>query len=256
MLPDKDVLKRLQKILEESKYTVVLSGYGMTVESGYPALRDGDISYDIEQRYGYSTDELMHSSCFSTRKELFYEFYRNEILSALQIPPGKGYQIVAELQKRGLVQSIITKRFFGLSQRAGCENVINLYGNVYENYCTHCGRKYSMEYVRDAKKVPLCESCHMPIRPNIVLIGEAIDNAVMTRAAAEVEKADVLLILGTKLTSNLCRQLTGYYKGKKLILITLYPHYSDQLADFVINERVDKTLEALMECMNESKENE
>ena len=195
MLPDKDVLKRLQKILEESKYTVVLSGYGMTVESGYPALRDGDISYDIEQRYGYSTDELMHSSCFSTRKELFYEFYRNEILSALTIPPGKGYQIVAELQKRGFVQSIITKRFFGLSQRAGCENVINLYGNV-------------------------------------------------------------LLILGTKLTSNLCRQLTGYYKGKKLILITLYPHYSDQLADFVINERVDKTLEALMECMNESKENE
>ena len=45
-----------------------------------------------------------------------------------QIPPGKGYQIVAELQKRGLVQSIITKRFFGLSERAGCENVINLYG--------------------------------------------------------------------------------------------------------------------------------
>ena len=86
MLPDKDVLKRLQKILEESKYTVVLSGYGMTVESGYPALRDGDISYDIEQRYGYSTDELMHSSCFSTRKELFYDLPLLPSLSPLLEP--------------------------------------------------------------------------------------------------------------------------------------------------------------------------
>ncbi|MEG1716467.1 MAG: NAD-dependent deacetylase, partial [Lachnospiraceae bacterium] len=60
--------KSLQQMLEESKYTVVLSGFGMLVESGYPGLRDGDESYEIEQKYGYSTEEIFHSSFYNTRK--------------------------------------------------------------------------------------------------------------------------------------------------------------------------------------------
>lgn len=68
MALEKKVLEKLAEILENSKYTVVLSGYGMIIESGYPALRDGDISYDIEQKYGYSLEELLHSSFYIYEK--------------------------------------------------------------------------------------------------------------------------------------------------------------------------------------------
>lgn len=238
--------KTLLQILKESTYTTVLSGYAMLEESGYPAIRDGEASYDIEQKYGYSADEMFSSSFYSTRTEQFFRFYRDEILSALDKPPGKCFYEMAELERRGLIHSIITRRVFGLPESAGCRNVINLHGSVYENYCQRCGRKYPVEYIRNSKRVPLCENYNTTIRPKVCLFGEMVDNQVITRAAREVQKADVLLVLGTNLKTNLCSQLVQYYEGTKLILVNAAPHYADRYADLLINERVDDTLEKII----------
>lgn len=241
----------LLTVLKESKYTTVLSGFGMLLENGYPAIRDGEESYEIEQKYGYSTEEMFSSAFYSTRKEQFFEFYRNELLSSLEKPPGAGFLAMAELERRGIFQSIITRRIFGLSERAGCKNVINLHGSVYDNYCPHCGRAYSMEYVRDTGRVPLCEKCNTPIRPKICLFGEMVDNRVITRAAEEIQKADVLLILGTNLRSYLCTQLVNYYEGDKLVLVNPKPHFSNKAADIFINARVDDTLQKVIKELGE-----
>ena len=104
--------KDLLKILKESKYTTVLSGFEMLQENGYPAIRDGEESYDIEQKYGYSVDEMFTSAFYSTRKPQFFEFYRNELLSALDIPPGKGYLEMAELEEKGLFSDNYHKTCF------------------------------------------------------------------------------------------------------------------------------------------------
>ena len=197
--------KDLLKILKESKYTTVLSGFEMLQENGYPAIRDGEESYDIEQKYGYSVDEMFTSAFYSTRKPQFFEFYRNELLSALDIPPGKGYG----------------------------------------------GKKYPGEYIREAKRVPLCTECNAPIRPGVCLMGEKVDNAVITKAADEVQKADVLLVLGTNLKTYLCTQLINYYEGDKLIMVNPEPHFSDKYADILVSERVDITLEKILKELGE-----
>ncbi|MEF9944957.1 MAG: Sir2 family NAD-dependent protein deacetylase [Lachnospiraceae bacterium] len=243
----------LCQLLQESKYTVVLSGFGMLIESGYPALRDGEESYDVEQKYGYSTEEIFHSEFFSTRKELFFEFYRNEVLSVTDRPAGRCFYALAELERRGLIQSVITRRVYGLPKKAGCQNVVEMHGSVYENYCPHCGEKYSIEFMKNSKRVPLCTKCSTPIRPNVTLFGEMVDNAIMTKAAEEVEKADVLLILGTNLKTYLCEQLVRYYQGDKVILISKNEHFSDKLADLVIHQRVDQTLDHLLESLDAEK---
>lgn len=245
------ITKSLKQILDESRYTVVLSGFGMLLENGYPAIRDGEESYEIEEKYGYSTEEIFHSAFYSTRKELFYEFYRNEILSPLSKPPGKGFLALARLEELGLIQTVITRRILGLPERAGCKNVINLHGSVYDNYCPHCGKVYQMEDVRDNDKVPLCTECKTPIRPKVCLFGEMVDNAVITKAAEEMAKADVLLVLGTNLKTYLCNQLIGYYSGDKLVLINSEEHFSDKYADVIIHTRVDETLEKIIECAEE-----
>ena len=243
--------KTLLQILRESRYTTVLSGYSMLEESGYPAIRDGEASYDIEQKYGYSADEMFSSSFYTARTEQFFSFYRNEILSALDKPPGKGFYGLAELEKRGLFNCIITRRVFGLPETAGCKNVINLHGSVYVNYCPHCKRDYPLDYVRNSKRVPICESCSTVIRPGVCLFGEMVDNQVITRAAQEVQKADVLLVLGTNLKTQLCKQLVQYYEGKKLILVKDTPHFADRYADLVVNARVDDTLEKIIKELGE-----
>lgn len=239
-------------MLEQSNHTVVLSGVGMLGESGYPVLRDDDNVYDVEQKYGYSVEELFSSAFLSTRKEQFFEAYRNEILSHIGTPPGKGFKNMAILEEKGLFNTIITRRVYDLPRRAGCKNVINLHGSVYDNYCTHCGRQYPVEYIRNSKKVPLCETCGQAVRPGICLFGEMVDNQIITRAANEVQKADVLVVLGTNLRTYLCDQLIHYYSGDKLILINEEKHYSDQLADLLWHSRVDSALDKIIEVKENS----
>lgn len=239
--------KNILQILRESRYTVVLSGIEMMSQSGYPLLRDGEESYDIESRYGYSFEEIFSSSFYSARKELFFRFYKDVILKAAEIPPGQGFISLKKLQDHGLVNSIITRRIAGLEERSGCTDVINLKGTVFENRCPSCGRSYPMEYMRDAKGVPLCEKCLVAIRPGVCLFGEMIDNGLMTRAAGEVEKADVLIVLGTNLNSPLCGQMIQYYTGSSLILVSEREHYSDQRADIIIHGRSDEFVNKLAE---------
>lgn len=237
------------QILREGRYTVVLSGIGLMAESGYPLLRDGAESYEIEDKYGYSYEEIFSSGFYSARKELFFRFYKEVILKAVEIPPGKGFHMLKKLQDCGLVDSIITRRVAGLEDRAGCGNVVNMKGTVFDNVCPSCGKHYPVEYIRESKNVPLCEKCLVALRPQVCLFGEMIDNGIMTKAAGEVEKADALLVLGASLNSPLCSQLLQYYTGTELILVTGSEHYTDQRADFVVYGRCDEFLERLAdEC--------
>ena len=118
--------KNILHILRDSRYTVVLSGAGLMAESGYPLLRDGDESYEIEKKYGYSFEEIFSSGFYSARKELFFRFYKEVILKAAKVPPGKGFLMLKKLQDHGLVDAVITRRIAGLEDRAGCRNVINM----------------------------------------------------------------------------------------------------------------------------------
>lgn len=239
--------KNLLEILKNSRYTVILSGIELMIESGYPALRDGEESYDIEEKYGYSFEEIFSSGFYAVRKELFFRFYKEEMIRYLDIPPGEGFQAMKKLQDYGLVKSVITRRVAGLEERVGMKNVLNLHGSMNDNVCPNCGKKYPMEFLRDAQGVPLCTKCLVPIRPKVTLFGEMIDNGVITKAAAEVERADVLLVLGTSLHSPLCNQLLQYYRGNSLILVTEKERFSDHQADVIVHERCTDFLTGILE---------
>ena len=89
-----------------------------------------------------------------------------------------------------MFQSIITRRIRGLPTRAGCKNVIELHGNVFDNYCPHCGRKYSMEFVRGYRKKYLCARRARRRCGECMPVWRDGDNRIMTRAAEEVQRAD------------------------------------------------------------------
>lgn len=247
--------KNILHILQNSRHTVVLSGAGLMAESGYPLLRDGAESYDIEEKYGYSFEEIFSSGFYAARKELFFRFYKEILLKNAEMPPGEGYLALKELQDKGLISTVITRRIEGLEDRAGCRNVINLKGTIFHNICPSCGRDYPVKYVKEAKGVPLCETCMTALRPDVCLFGEMIDNGRMTEAAREVEKADVLVVLGASLASPLCGQMLQYYTGSNLILVNDTEHYSDQRADIIIYGRSDRFLsDILAECRKQNQD--
>lgn len=234
---------RLREILDRSRYTVAVCGSGMTVEGGFIGIKSPERAYEAEAIYGASPEEIFSSSFYSTRPAQFFEFYEKEMLS--QIPePGAASLALAAMERAGKLQCVITANVFEQERRGGCSHVIDLHGSVFKNTCPHCGRTYPVEAMRGGE-VPHCVDCHSVIRPGVSLYGEMVDSRIMTRTTEEIGRADVLLLLGTTMKSEVFANYVRYFNGSSLVIIHKIPHFSDKRADLVIVDEPGKVLGAL-----------
>lgn len=235
------------KILWESEYVVCLSGREMIVDDGIESMRDMMTAYEIEMKYGYSPEEVFSARFFNNRTELFYKFYREEVL-AQDKEPGAAFTALAQMDRMGIVKSTITRQLYNFPKRAGCRRVFNLHGTIHEhNCCPHCNREYSVEYLKTSGKVPVCEDCRVPIHPGVRLLGEMVDIGVISQAAEEVSKADTLLLVGMNMRRALVQQFKSYYQGHRIILIHEHEHFSDKEADYVITANTETVMTQIAE---------
>lgn len=223
----------LKKVLDNSQYTVVMCGSGTLAELGYHTFRQQDQAYEIEMKYGRSPEYIFASSYYNTRTDKFFEFYKAEVLEK-NMEPGETAHALKKLEDSGRVHCILTSNIFDLARRAGCRNVLNFHGTIYRNVCPGCGKEYPMEFVKNCKRLPYCEACNSIVRPGVALFGDQVDSHLTSKAAAEVEKAEVLLLLGTTLTSEVYSNYVKFFNGKTLVVIHEKEHYSDSKADLVI----------------------
>ncbi|MEE8885473.1 MAG: Sir2 family NAD-dependent protein deacetylase [Eubacteriales bacterium] len=220
----------LKRILQEYSNIVCLLGKGPAAEQGCDFYRE-DFIYDIEARYGRSPSEIVNSTFYNNRPETFYRFYREEILKKRGEPDEVNYSL-KRMEDDGKLRGIVTRGFFDLSRRAGCHNIIHLYGNIDSNFCPHCHRRYDAQYILDHKPIPVCSHCGTMIHPGIALTGEMLDSQVMTRAIEIITSADVLLVIGAELDSNL-GSMAKYFNGDRICLVNNTSHYSDETADCI-----------------------
>lgn len=223
----------LKAVLDSSKYTVVLCGSGILAESGCRTFHDQDYAYEIEQNYGRSPEDIFSSAYYMTRPDSFFDFYKAEVLKKDWEVPESCYAL-KEMEEAGKIQCILTDNIFDFEKRAGCRHVLSLRGSIYQNRCPKCGQTYSMEYIRDSKKAPRCQVCGNLVRPGVTLYGEQLDSHLTSLAATEVEKADVLLLIGTRLSSSVYSNYVKFFGGEQLVVIHEQEHYTDVKADMVI----------------------
>ena len=237
----KKSLARVKQLVNDSSRIVVLLGVGTIIESGGENLWSSRECYRIEDIYHKTPDEMMDVGYYSARKDKFFEFYKNELIS-MDLKPASLYSDLKKLQDQEKISKIITQNMYGLHTEAGLENVIELHGNINNNWCPHCGKKFDLDYIKSSKNVPLCDDCGTAIRPGVRLFGENIANDTMTEAVNACENADLILLLGTNFHDNMVRFCTSVYKGETLVLITKEDHYLDDHADIVIHDTVCNAL--------------
>lgn len=233
-------IRELDELISSAENIVCISGRGMSYDCGYPEFWSQDYSYYIENKYGKSIEEILNIGFYSTRSKEFFEFYREEILK-YKFKPSAAHYKLAHLEKIGKLKSIITKDSYYLAQRAGCKSVIDIYGNISENYCPKCGQRYSVEYIRQSKGLPRCLECNSVIRPDIKMYGEMVDNNRVTKATEVVAMADLLLILDTGYNGEF-KDYIKHYQGNKAVLIKEHLHESDRNADYIIYDRAKNAL--------------
>lgn len=236
-------LDTLREIIDRGQYIVALCGSGMMEECGIYPLKEQERAYRIEERYGRSPEYLYTDAFFNTRTEMFYDFYKHEILADLE--PSASTYALAAMERAGKLKCIISSNIYELSERSGCKNVINLYGSIYHNHCQRCGKTYSVDYIRQAKKVPYCEVCGGVIRPDVSFFGEMLDSEKLSRTLEEIEKSDVLLLLGTSLSSEVFHNYIKCFEGSKIVLIHNEETLLDEKADLLIYDEPKNILPKL-----------
>lgn len=230
----------LKEIIEKSKRICFFGGAGVSTESGIPDFRSGDGIYSEE--YGELSPEVILShTFFISHPDVFYRFYREKIIYTGAKPNG-AHRALAELERRGALNAVVTQNIDGLHQAAGSNNVIELHGSVYRNYCMECGRKYGLSHVMKADGVPLCENCGGLVRPDVVLYEEPLDDEVVARAVQSIRAADTLIIGGTSLVVYPAAGLIRHFCGDNLAVINKSPTYADRIATLVIHDSIAKAL--------------
>lgn len=227
-------ISTLQKWVDESSSIVFFGGAGVSTESGIPDFRSVDGLY--HQKYDYPPEEILSHTFFTRQTEEFYRFYRDKML-CLDAQPNAAHKKLAELEQAGKLRSVVTQNIDGLHQRAGSQRVWELHGSVHRNHCTHCGRSWSVEDVKNSTGVPTC-TCGGIIKPDVVLYEEGLDDHTVQSALKDIMEADMLIIGGTSLAVYPAAGLVTYYRGHRLVLINKSPTPYDSHADLVIAQPI------------------
>lgn len=224
---------RLRQMLSEAKHAVFFGGAGVSTDSGLADFRSRKQGlYNQPSGYGATPEEILTPAYMLAHPAEFFEFYRTKLLN-LAAPPNSVHYALAQMESAGLIKCVITQNADNLHQRAGSRKVIDIHGNVYENYCLDCGKRFPPEVVADCPGVPRCDVCGGMIRPGILLFGEIPDMKLTMQAIRELNKCDLLIIGGTSLKVSSAPRLLERFKGC-MAIINDEPTPFDSRADVVI----------------------
>lgn len=235
-------IKSLRELVSNCRNIVFFGGAGVSTESNIPDFRSEDGVYKTVNKYGHSPEVMLSHTFFVKHTEIFYDFYRNNMIF-IHAKPNKAHLALVQLEKKGILKTVITQNIDGLHQLAGSSNVLELHGSVHRNYCMDCMEPYGLEYIiKYHDTVPRCIKCGGVVRPDVTLYEESLNSEVLNAAVLHMEKADMLIVGGTSLAVYPAAGLINYYKGNKLVLINKSPTPYDKRADLIINDSIGKVL--------------
>ena len=234
---------QLSDWINASPRTVFFGGAGVSTESGIPDFRSENGIFKALEKYGRSPETLLSHTFFSLRPDVFFEYYRENLL-VTDAEPNPAHLALAHLEQTGKLSAVITQNIDGLHQKAGSKNVLELHGSIYRNYCLKCGKKFGIERIQESEGIPRC-SCGGIIRPDVVLYEENLPEGVFEKAIEEVRNASLLIIGGTSLAVYPAAGLLQYFRGSHLVLINKSETPYDSMADLVIREPIGKVFSEL-----------
>lgn len=246
-----DINKHLDKavgLLKKSTHTTAFTGAGISVESGISPFRgkDGlwskfdpaflDINY-FHQNPGESWKLI---------KEIFYDFFG-------QAKPNAAHFTLAEMEKNGILNSIITQNIDNLHKNAGSHEVYEFHGNSRNLICTDCFKTYLAENTDLSTLPPTCKHCGTILKPDFVFFGEPIPEPANTNSFAEAINADVFILIGT--TGEIMPASLIPYEAKKnnkkIIEINIEPsNYTYSITDIFLKGKATEVMTALLDKMN------
>jgi NAD-dependent deacetylase len=243
-------VERLAELLGRSRRTVVLTGAGVSVPSGIPDFRTPETGLWAN----VDPMEVAHIDVFERDPERFWSYYRPRFSSLGDKEPNPAHEALAELERRGLIEGVITQNIDRLHRAAGSENVIEVHGSIETSSCTVCGTAFGLDEVEDLfdqRGVALCAACGGAVKPDVVLFGELLPEEAMHRAVELAENADLMLCVGSSLVVHPVAGLPQLTldAGGRLAIVTKGETPYDAEAELKLEGEVDAELTALLAAL-------
>jgi NAD-dependent deacetylase len=178
---------------------VVLTGAGISTESGIPDFRSPTGLWAEFDPLEYATIDAFRSD-----PEKVWRFYGPRISMLTDAEPNAAHHAVAELERLGFVQAVVTQNIDLLHERAGSREVVEVHGSIRTSTCPHCGASHGLERVlamleERPEEAPRCGSCAAVIKPDVVFFGELLPAREIERAQELARSAGLMLVVGSSL---------------------------------------------------------
>lgn len=246
---DPTARERAARLLSRAGAIVALTGAGISTESGLPDFRSpGGLWAHDDPR------EVATLTAFRQTPHVFYDFYGRRLSLLATAGPNEAHYALAQLEVRAALHTVITQNVDGLHQRAGSRRVIELHGNLREAACVDCGWLGPIAAITAALeqgRLPQCEICGGPLKPNVVLFEELLPEAAYQQAEVECRRAEVLLVVGSSLQVTPAAWLPelAHQSGAAVIIVNDEPTPLDHLARVVLRGRAGVLLPQLVQAV-------
>jgi NAD-dependent deacetylase len=241
---------RLAELIRAAECTVVLTGAGISVPSGIPDFRTPETGLWAN----VDPMEVAHIDVFERDPARFWSYYRPRFQSLGGKRPNPAHGALAELERRGLVEGVITQNIDRLHRAAGSRNVVEVHGSIETSSCTRCAAVFEIEEVDalfDADGIAVCSTCGGGVKPDVVLFGELLSESAMARARDLAERAELMICVGSSLAVYPVAglpQLT-LERGGRLAIVTAGETPYDGDAELKLGGDVVEELEALVAAL-------
>lgn len=228
-----DLLARARQCLQHAAHIAVLSGAGISAESGVPTFRDAQTGLWARFR----PEELATEDAFRRHPERVWDWYAERRASLAAVQPNAGHLALAEFERRHPGRlTVITQNVDGLHQRAGSQGVLALHGSLAEDrWLDPCAlhRQGACDVARaEPGRPPRCPQCGNPVRPAVVWFGEMLPEDALRQAEQAASRCDVMLVVGTAgavyPAAGLAHQARAV--GAQVIIVNPHPSELDELA--------------------------
>lgn len=227
--------KEVAKLLVDLKQCVVLTGAGISAESGIPTFRSQGGLWEKYDPAVYASIEVFRkdpSKYWTLRGDFIRNYDRYQ--------PNNAHRALTDLEYMGIVRCVITQNIDGLHKKAGSKHVIEIHGSLREIYCLTCGKEYRAPHI-PAGTPPYC-SCGGVLKPNTVLFGEQLPRDALIKAQEESARCKIMLLVGTSAIVQPAASLPFLAKenGAQIIEINIEKAFPN--ADYLILEKAGTAL--------------
>ncbi len=242
---DQQQIKEVSELIKNSKYTVCLTGAGVSTASGIPDFRTPGKGLWSK----VNPIEVTSVQAFQENPARFYQFYCPRIKELQQVFANQAHYALAQLEHAGYLHFLITQNIDYLHQKAGSQHVLEIHGNLNQAICFRCGKSISSRLLlqkieENNQGIPYCQ-CGGIFKPDVILFGEALSN--LDQAIDEASKADLFIVAGSSLQVSPANLLPEYSMAQKgsLVIINYMKTHLDHKATVVVNQDIGFFLSAL-----------